>query len=29
LLFDDRDLTEITSSDYPCERLVVCRNPLR
>jgi transposase len=27
-LFDDRDLAEITSSDYPGERLVVCRNPL-
>lgn len=27
-LFDDRDLAEITSPDYPDERLVVCRNPL-
>jgi Transposase DDE domain len=27
-LFDDSDLAEITSSDYPGERLVVCRNPL-
>jgi hypothetical protein len=27
-LFDDRDLAEITSSEYPGERLVVCRNPL-
>jgi transposase len=27
-LFDARDLAEITSSDYPGERLVVCRNPL-
>ena len=27
-LFDDRDLAEITSLDYPGERLVVCRNPL-
>jgi len=27
-LFDDRDLAEITASDYPGERLVVCRNPL-
>ena len=27
-LFDVRDLAEITSSDYPGERLVVCRNPL-
>jgi hypothetical protein len=27
-LFDDRDLAEITSPDYPGERLVVCRNPL-
>jgi transposase len=26
-LFDDRDLAEITSLDYPGERLVVCRNP--
>jgi transposase len=27
-LFDERDLAEITSPDYPDERLVVCRNPL-
>jgi transposase len=27
-LFDDRDLAEITSPEYPGERLVVCRNPL-
>jgi transposase len=27
-LFDDRDLAEITSPEYPDERLVVCRNPL-
>lgn len=27
-LFDDRDLAEITSPDYPEERLMVCRNPL-
>lgn len=27
-LFDERDLAEITSSDFPDERLVVCRNPL-
>lgn len=27
-LFDERDLGEITSSRYPDERLVVCRNPL-
>lgn len=26
-LFDQRDLAEITSEDYPGERLVVCRNP--
>jgi hypothetical protein len=26
-LFDDRDLAEITSPDYPGERLMVCRNP--
>jgi len=24
-LFDERDLAEITSPDYPGERLVVCR----
>lgn len=27
-LFDTQDLAEITSEDYPGERLVVCRNPL-
>ncbi len=27
-LFDDRDLAEIVSPDYPEERLIVCRNPL-
>jgi hypothetical protein len=27
-LFDQRDLAEIRSPDYPGERLVVCRNPL-
>lgn len=27
-LFDERDLVEITSPDYPGERLIVCRNPL-
>ncbi len=27
-LFDQRDLAEITSSLYPNQRLVVCRNPL-
>jgi transposase len=27
-LFDERDLAEITSEDYPGERLIVCRNPL-
>src|SRR3989339_83193 len=27
-LFDARDMGEITSPDYPGERLVVCRNPL-
>ena len=27
-LFDERNLAEITSPDYPGERLVVCRNPL-
>jgi transposase len=26
-LFDERDLAEIESTDYPGERLVVCRNP--
>ena len=27
-LFDQRDLAEITSPDYPGERLIACRNPL-
>ncbi len=27
-LFDERDLAEITSPDYPGERLIVCKNPL-
>lgn len=27
-LFDERNLVEIDSKDYPGERLVVCRNPL-
>jgi transposase len=27
-LFDERNLAEIASDDYPDERLVVCRNPL-
>ena len=27
-LFDQRDLAEISSPDYPSERLIVCRNPL-
>jgi hypothetical protein len=27
-LFDDRDMAEITSPDFPDERLVVCKNPL-
>ena len=27
-LFDERDLVEVTSADYPGERLIVCRNPL-
>jgi len=27
-LFDDRDLAEITSDDFPGERLMVCFNPL-
>ena len=26
-LFDDRDIAEIASPDYPGERLIVCRNP--
>ncbi|MGH2397554.1 MAG: IS1634 family transposase [bacterium] len=27
-LFDQRDLAEITSPEYPGERLIVCKNPL-
>jgi hypothetical protein len=27
-LFDERELAEINSPDYPGERLIVCRNPL-
>ncbi|MGH7066429.1 MAG: IS1634 family transposase, partial [Acetobacteraceae bacterium] len=27
-LFDQRDLAEVTSPEFPGERLVVCRNPL-
>ncbi len=27
-LFDERDLAEVTSADFPGERLIVCRNPL-
>ena len=27
-LFDERDLAEVTSEDFPGERLIVCRNPL-
>jgi len=27
-LFDERDLAEIVSPDFPGERLIVCRNPL-
>jgi len=27
-LFDERDIAEISSPDYPGERLVACRNPL-
>src|SRR6266446_5491961 len=27
-LFDERDLAEIASPDYPGERLLVCRNPM-
>lgn len=26
--FDEKDLAEVTSPDYPGERLIVCRNPL-
>ena len=26
-LFDERDLAEVTSDDFPGERLIVCRNP--
>ena len=27
-LFDQRDLAEVSSPDYPGERLIVCKNPL-
>ena len=27
-MFDQHDLAEITSRDYPGERLIACRNPL-
>jgi transposase len=27
-LFDERDLAEVSSPDYPGERLILCRNPL-
>ena len=27
-LFDERDLVEVTSDEFPGERLIVCRNPL-
>lgn len=27
-LFDEKDLAEVSSEDYPGERLIVCRNPL-
>ena len=27
-LFDTQDMAEVTSPEYPGERLVVCRNPL-
>jgi hypothetical protein len=27
-LFDEQDLAEISSPDYPGERLIACRNPL-
>ena len=27
-LFDEQDLAEITSDDYPRERLIACRNPV-
>ncbi len=27
-LFDEKDLAEVTSDDFPGERLIVCRNPL-
>jgi transposase len=27
-LFDERDLVEVSSPDFPGERLIVCRNPL-
>ncbi len=27
-LFDERDLAEVSSEEFPAERLIVCRNPL-
>ena len=27
-MFDERDLAEISSPDFPGERLIVCRNPV-
>ena len=27
-LFDEQDLAEITSDDFPGERLIACRNPV-
>ena len=27
-MFDERDLAEISSPDFPHERLIVCRNPV-
>ncbi len=27
-LFDEQDLAEITSGDFPGERLIACRNPV-
>ena len=27
-MFDERDLAEISSPDFPSERLIVCRNPV-
>lgn len=28
-LFDEKNLVELESVDYPGERLIACRNPLR